>query len=421
MDASALVALPVNAPGVDAFTLKADLIWLLRQLVIFGLPLAYFFSGFSARFRDRVAVWTSGVYQFTVILFAFISVAVVTLLSLPVSYWLEIALQPPGWQPSITSWLFVNLVRGFYAFLYVTGAALVLPFLTLLSPKRWWVIVAVFAIPVLVLNISRENNMPPQPDARDLQINSDTLTTLFKRCKVRNIPLFVGGELTGIDGSGADARVLLSATDAGELSDAQFLSKIAHELKHEIASDTLTTVGFATLLVSAGLFLIFSVGGAAARRFGPRLRVKGIEDIGVLPLLVGIAGLYWTFIGAPALNTVRRGNELDADRFALELTHANSAVAGMHAAAAGATTTAPPGRLVEYDPLHTYLRASVPSDVERVQLANTYKPWASGQPGKYADLCGAGPAVVTPAMEKGLAPDIPGEPFMEPAAKPAAK
>ena len=408
MDASALVALPVNAPGVVAAYLQYDLVWLARQLVIFGVPLVYFFTGLSAKFRDRVNVWTSGVYQFTVILYALLGVLSVTVISLPLSYWLDFVLQPVEAHPTITSWLFSQLLVVVQVTLYVIGVGLVLPFLTLLSRTRWWVIVAVFAVPVLAFNISREVNIPPQPGARYIAIDSAPVAGLLKRCSVRNIPVFIGGEITGIDGSGADARILLAADDAAILSDAQFIAKIAQSLKPDLTSDTLVAIAAASLLVSAGVYLLYVTATAVMRRMGPRLRAKGVENLSAIPLLAGLAGLYWTFIGGPALGALQRGAALDADRFALEMTQANNAVAAMHAARSIEDSS----RLVDHTFLHTHLRAREPSDVERVELANTYKPWAEGQTGKYADLCKPGPPAPQPVRRERATP--PPEPPPEP-------
>jgi len=412
MDASALVALPANAPGVVAAYVQYDLVWLARQIVIFGLPIVYFLTGLSARFRDRVNVWTSGVYQFTVIVFAVLSVLGFTILSLPLSYWMDFILQPADARPTISAWLIGQLPTVLMAALYVIAVGLVMPFVTLVSRKRWWVIIALFAVPVLAFNMSRANSMPPQPYARYIEITSDAVAGLLKRCGVRSIPVFVGGQLTGIDGSGKDARILMAADEASILSDAQFIAKIAQSLKGNLTGDTWALIGVASLLVSSGLFLLHVAGTATVRRFGPGYRVKGIEDIAAVPLIVGLAGLYWTFVGAPALNAVRRDALLEADRFALEQTQANNGVAGMIAA----ESREDPNRLVDYTVLHTYLRARAPSDVERIELANTYKPWASGQPLKYADLCKPAPPPA-PVRERAapppdLAPD-PEDDFMK--------
>lgn len=401
MDASTMVALPVNAPGVVAANVQYDLIWLARLVVVFGVSLIFFFTGLSAKFRDRVNVWTSGVYQFTVIVYAALGALALTILSLPFTYWLDFMLQPVEAHPTIPSWLFSQGLIALQATLYIIAAGLLLPFLTLVSRTRWWLIVAVFAVPVLAFNMSRAVNIPPQPGARYIEIESQAIAGLLKRCSVRNIPVFIGGAITGIDGSGADARILLATDDAANLSDAQFIAKIAQALKPDLTSDTAVAIGAASMLVSVGVYLLYVIGTAAMRRMGPRLRAKGIEDLSALPLLAGLAGFYWVFIGGPALGALQRGAALDADRFALEITQANYAVAAMHAA----ESSEDPSRLVDHTALHTYLRARTPSDVERIQLANSYKPWASGEALKYADICRAGPPIATPPMVKELAPD----------------
>ena len=81
-----------------------------------------------------------------------------------------------------------------------------------------------------------------------------------------------------------------------------------------------------------------------------------------------------------------RHSELEADRFALELTHSNRAAAIAMSKAADTNLVVPrPGTL------YKLWRSSHPSVGEPIDFFNTYKPWETGDKQKYVDLFGAEP------------------------------
>ena len=84
--------------------------------------------------------------------------------------------------------------------------------------------------------------------------------------------------------------------------------------------------------------------------------------------------------GAPASLALSRYHEHEADRFGLELTHDNHAGATAFVALQEQNLAVPrPGWL------YKLFRASHPPIGERVDFINSYRPWASGQPERYAD------------------------------------
>ena len=92
-------------------------------------------------------------------------------------------------------------------------------------------------------------------------------------------------------------------------------------------------------------------------------------------LLFGLA----IFVLTPFLNAFSRHNETTCDKFGLELTHDNRA-------AAIAFVKLQQNNLANPRPglLYKLWRADHPPVGERIDLANTYKPWETGQPLKFA-------------------------------------
>jgi hypothetical protein len=85
-------------------------------------------------------------------------------------------------------------------------------------------------------------------------------------------------------------------------------------------------------------------------------------------------------VGLPAFNAVQRHAELEADRFALELTHENRGEALLQAHYSKY-------KLNEYYGFYRVWRANHPSQAERVRLANTYHPWDNGGALVYGHVC----------------------------------
>ena len=89
-----------------------------------------------------------------------------------------------------------------------------------------------------------------------------------------------------------------------------------------------------------------------------------------------------TVLGPVAL-AYSRHNEHEADRFALELTRTNRSAARAFVDLQTANLGVPRHSLVD-----TLWRATHPSIAERIEFANTYRPWAEGRPTRYGDRFG---------------------------------
>ncbi len=102
-----------------------------------------------------------------------------------------------------------------------------------------------------------------------------------------------------------------------------------------------------------------------------------LYDIASLPLLILLLNVFM-FIATPAVNTYTRYTETEADRFEIELTRDNEASASamikLHETSLVLPTPGVVYKLWNYD--H-------PTFQDRVNFANSYKPWEQGKPIKY--------------------------------------
>jgi STE24 endopeptidase len=124
----------------------------------------------------------------------------------------------------------------------------------------------------------------------------------------------VSANVTGIFGS-ASLRLndnLLRATVP------EIRTVMAHELGHYVLNHIYKALGEFALLALAGfLFAQWSMNRLLAR-YGERFGLRGVDDVASLPLLVAVFSAY-IFLATPVTNTLTRVQEIEADRFALNL------------------------------------------------------------------------------------------------------
>ncbi len=164
--------------------------------------------------------------------------------------------------------------------------------------------------------------------------------------------------------------------------EAELVSTFGHELRHYM-HDNWLAIAVVAVICLAGALLVYIAGNAAIRLWGKRFGFTSLADPAALPLMLLILAFSWTFGGQLAFNALQRGFEYEADRFSLEMTRDN------HTQAAAQARWASSGfpRVVDYYWFFEVFRANHPSDAERIRLANTWRPWETGQPGRYDAVC----------------------------------
>ena len=133
-----------------------------------------------------------------------------------------------------------------------------------------------------------------------------------------------------------------------------------------------------SMLVLVSLYLAYLLAGPVLGRFKNIWRVAAPSDFAALPLLGVLAFLLFCIVLRPIDMAFRRHNELEADRFGLELTHKNHAAATAFAKLSQLDLSMPrTGTISEiwFD--------SHPSFADRIEFCNTYRPWETGQSSKY--------------------------------------
>jgi Zn-dependent protease with chaperone function len=385
------VPIPTNTPAALEFAHQGELLYLGLLLAPALVCLAFLGAGRGARLRAGLERLTGRRRWLTLTLFAWIFLAATTAASMPLLYlrdvarWERFAVQGFA-PPSLGSWL-TGQATGFVATALLAVALLWIPFrLIERRPRTWPVILTLAGLPALtaILVLWQVVLMPmttpfqPLPDG-PLAIR---IHAMAARCGAGSVPVLIGGDDTTVVGLGPTSRILVGATDMKIETPDELMTTLAHELKHHLMGDNWVAVAVVGALILAGALLVQLLGGAAIRRWGPRMGLASLHDPAALPLIVLILTLGWGLLGLPIFNAVQKHVEFEADRFALELTHDNRAFSEFQA-----RTASLPWRMNQEDWVTSTFLDNHPSQADRVRFGNSYRPWSQGRRGVYDGVC----------------------------------
>lgn len=381
------VAVPVATAAAVAYAQTHEVLWAIAQLLTLALPAFLLFTGWGAKLRTGCAWLARGNRFVTLVLFAAVYLVLAALVAAPIDYLRAVtvehefghAVQPPlAWLLGEIAPLLVKIVAA-ALFLWI-------PFwLIRASPRRWWLTGALALIPVAFATLVAlpvfvdplTTHYRPLDDAK----LTAQIEALAARCGVGPIPIFVGGDDDTVVGLGPTNRIVLEDHIERAETQEQIVGTISHELKHYVMGDNYKALAIVAAILFVGFWLVNLLGRVAIRRWHKRFGFDDLADPAALPLVVLILFAFWLGV-LPLFNWEARSIEHEADRFGLELTHTNRANAELYA---GWAKDVPP----DYDGFFAAFRATHPSLADRIRFANDYKPWKTGGPLVYGDICQA--------------------------------
>jgi len=125
----------------------------------------------------------------------------------------------------------------------------------------------------------------------------------------------VSANVSGIFGS---AAVRLNDNLLRRTSLPEIRAVMGHELGHYVMNHVVKGIAEFALLLMAGFLFAQWAMDALLARYGERLGVQGVADVAGLPLLVAVFSTF-LFAATPIANTMTRTQEIEADRFGLNL------------------------------------------------------------------------------------------------------
>ncbi len=369
-----------------------NVIWAVEQFLGLALPSLFLFAGFSAQLRTFASSLARGRFYPTLLIYLVLFSLITTLIQLPLSYYVGYVREHAfGLSTQRLSKWIGDEIKGALVGLVIGALILWLPYVLLArSPSYWWLWTGALALPLIVIMFLVTpiwiaplfNKFGPM---QDKILEADVLSTA-SRAGVEGARVFqvdksvdtekVNAYVTGI---GNTKRIVLWDTLMKRLSPRQIRFVVGHELGHYVLGHVVVSIFVSWALILLGLYGAHRTADLLLSRFGGRFGFTQLSDVASLPLLMLLLSVFSLLIG-PATLALSRHHEHEADRFALELTHDNHGGATAFVALQRQNLAVPrPGWLFKL------FRASHPPIGERVDFMNDYRPWARGEPERYAN------------------------------------
>jgi Zn-dependent protease with chaperone function len=393
-----------------------------QALWVFGifwgllLPALVLFTGLSARIRD-VAKRIGRRWYFTVVIYGIILSLLAWVVGLPLAYYTEFVREHAYGlsNQSFAKW-FGDSVKALVVGLITIPLVLWIPYLLLRkSPRRWWLWTALVMVPLLVLTIFVTpiwidplfNKFGPMQDKQlEAQILGLAQRAGIEGGRVFQVDKSVDTEAVNayVTGFGGTKRIVLWDTIIRKLNDRELLFVMGHEMGHYVLRHVLFNLLLITGVMLAALYSVHRLSGWFISRWKHRFGFDRLDDIASYPLL-GLIITLVSLVITPIPLAFSRWAEHESDRFGLELTRDNH-----HAATAFAKLQSENLAVPYHGTLYKLWHDSHPPLGERIDFANRYKPWAQGQPLKYADRFAPAPSAAPPASTQPAPPAPPAPP-----------
>lgn len=244
------------------------------------------------------------------------------------------------------------------------------------APKTWWLwgtgVVSIFLFigmmlgPVFIsplFNDYQEMAEGPMRDrivamAAEYDIPADNIYVFDQSKQHKRIS-------ANVSGIGPTIRIslndnLLERTDPEEVA-----AVMGHELAHYVLGHTWRTILILALIIGFGLFVVAQLAPRLIERHGARWGIRNISDPAVIPLLSLILTAYF-FAATPALNSLVRITESDADQFGLDTAREPDGFAKV-------SMRLSEYRKIEPGPVEEMLFFDHPSGATRVRMAMQWK------------------------------------------------
>jgi Zn-dependent protease with chaperone function len=379
---------PVPEPSAQAIAYyeSGNRLWAVGQLWNLAVPLFVLLSGLSVRMR-RLAARIAPHWIGTVVVFALLYRLFDWIVSRPLGF-AGGYIRPHAYglsNLSFEKWLTDSAITLGVSSL--VGALIALGLYTCIRkfPRRWWLAVTVALVPFTLFSVLVQplwvaplyNDFGPMKDkalegeilglADRSGIEGSRVFEVNKSVETRTVNAYVTGFL-------ASKRIVLWDTLLARLEGPEVLFVMGHEMGHYVLGHVLQGIVLYALLAGLGLWAIQRIAPRLITRWCGRMGFVRLDDVASLPLLLLLMQL-GSFAIMPGALAFSRHMEHEADRFGLELTQDNHAAASAFVKLQQNNLSNPrPGRLF------VWWRGSHPPLGERIDFANAYRPWQSGEP-----------------------------------------
>jgi Zn-dependent protease with chaperone function len=388
---SAPVPVPPASEQALSYYHSGNILWLFEILWGILIPALFLFTGFSATIRNW-AEKISRKWFFVVGIYFILFTVLTTIIDLPLSYYTEFVRQHAyglsnqtfgKWAGDSLKSLMVGCIFGFLI--------VWIPYLLLKkAPKRWWLYFGMGMFPFMFLILLIEpiwveplfNDFGPM---KDKALESKVLA-LADRAGIEGSHVFevnksvdtkqLNAYVTGFMGT---KRIVIWDNTIAKMNEGELLFVLGHEMGHYVLGHIWKLILFSSLLILVVLFLADRAAKVIIARYKGRFGFDRLSDIASLPLILILFSIF-SLVISPVENWMSRSIEHQADRFGLEITKDNHD-------AATAFVKLQMENLSNPRPAAWYkiFRASHPVLGDRIDYANTYRPWEKGEKLEYEE------------------------------------
>jgi STE24 endopeptidase len=384
---------PVPEPSAKAlrYYRSGNVLWVVTTLWGLFVPALILFTGFSARLRD----WASAIgrkWFFVIGVYVVLYLAVLYAINFPLSYYQGFIHQHAyGLSNQTFAHWFGDSLKALVIAMVMGALFLWIPYQLLKkSPQRWWLYTSLVSVPLLALVLLVQpvliaplfDDFGPMQDkaleaeilglANRAGIDGGRVFEVNKSEDTKTLNAYVGGLLD-------TKRIVLWDTLLRKLDWEQVLVVMGHEMGHYVLGHVWYLFALLSILILASLYAAHRAVDFLILRFRHRFGFSEISDVASLPLLSLLIAVFFLLV-QPMAFAYSRHIEREADRFGLEITQNSYAMASALTLLHDENLAHPhPG------PLYQLWRSRHPPIAERIEFANRYRPWETGQPLTYAD------------------------------------
>jgi len=379
------VPVPPASDKALSYYHSGNILWFVEILWGMLIPALFLFTGFSAKIRN----WAQKIgkkWFFVVGIYFIIFTIISTLIDLPLSYYTEFIRQHAydlsnqtfgKWAGDTLKSLMVGSVFGF--------CIVWIPYWLLKkAPKRWWLYVGLGTVPFMFLIMLVEpiwveplfNDFGPM---KNKALEAKVLT-LADRAGIERSHVFevnksvdtkeLNAYVTGFLGT---KRIVIWDNTIAKMTEGELLFVLGHEMGHYVLGHVWKEIVFSSLMMLLTLFLADRAAKVIIARYKERFGFDRLSDIASFPLILLLFGVFG-FIINPLDNWISRAIEHQADQFGLEITRDNHDAATAFVKLQMENLSNPRPAL-----WYKILRADHPVLGDRIDYANTYKPWEKGE------------------------------------------
>ncbi len=385
------VAVPQPTEQAVRYHRSGNVLWVVSTLWGLLVPALLLLTGLSARIRT-LAYRIGRKWFFALFVYLAAVAVLMWLAGLPLAYYSGFVREHQYGlsNQSFGKWMGDSL-KAMVLGALTAPLVLWVPYLLIRkSPRRWWLYSSLAAIPALVFVIWVSpvfidplfNKFGPMKDrALEARILATASRAGIEGGRVYEVAKSEDTNALNayVNGFGSSKRIVLWDTLLEKMDDREVLFVMGHEMGHYVLGHVRNLLAIGILLTLLALYTVHRTSGALIAKHRRRFGFDELGDFASYPLLILITGALGLLI-SPVLLAVTRHQEHESDRFGLELLQDNRAAAGAFAKLQQQNLAVPyPGTV------YKLWRSSHPPLGERIEFANEYRPWETGQPLKYGE------------------------------------